>query len=260
MKKKIIWSTLVLFALLCASIWGIRKVQLSDFNRQFHTLNLAIIEDIPSINAIGEHKTSAFHSNLFFFSQQNHAIGEHIEASLNQARANQIGPFAQEWIVLYPKTAQTNLVGVKAYDLIEQRYHSAFLSVSSDKEKVIQTFYASAATGKTITLNDLVIDKESFRNTLRFILEETGKSQDKDLTDFNQKVAAPFETEDWSSIPFQIIGHSLEIKGGSFSLNNFVDSLNPAYFSKETLEQYHEENKALQAMLQSPDTTTIHYD
>lgn len=259
MTKKIIRSTLVLFALLFASVWGIRKIQSADFNRQFQSLNLTIIKDIPSINAIGDRHTPIFHSNIVFFSQSDHAIEKHVSASIEQAKAKQIGPFAQEWIVVYPRTATTNLANVVAYDLIEQRYHSNLLSVSPSEENITQTFYASSKTGKTITLNDLIVDKDSFRRTLNKLLQPTKENQSENLKTFNRRFLARFDTDDWSTIDFRIIDHSIDING-YFSLNYFVDSLNPDYFSKEMLDKYRKENEDLQALLQSPETTTITYD
>lgn len=247
-----------LFLLTGLAVWGLRQLQSRAFNQEFHTLNLAVIDDVPAIDAIGESKVnSSGNHRVLFLSQgiDKAGIHQHLEPYIDATEPGKLGWLDQEWVVFYPQTVKNTLKDVDSYDLMKRTYRTNGIAVVLEQEDFIETIHLNHQ-GNLITLNELVSDKENFRDTLKSMLENINK----DLTDFNQKIVAPFEKEDWSSIPFRITDHSLDIQGGFFSLNNFVHSLNPAYFSEETLEQYRKEYEALQVMRQSSETVTMTYD
>lgn len=259
MKKKHGLIALVsLLVLIGLAFWGLRQMQSRAFNQAFHTLNLTVIDDVPTIDAIGESKVNSSGNHRVLFLTQGidkAGIHQHLEPYIDAAKPGKLGWLEQEWVVFYPKTVENTLKDVDSYDLMKRTYRTNGIAVVLEQEDFLETIHLNHQ-GNLITLNELVSDKEDFRDTLKSLLENINK----DLTDFNQKILAPFEADDWSSIPFRIADHSLDIQGGSFSLNNFVHSLNPDYFSEETLEQYREEHEAVQAMLKASEKETTSDD
>lgn len=53
-KKHGLIALISLLVLTGLAFWGLRQVQSQAFNQAFHTLNLIVIEDVPTIDAIGE--------------------------------------------------------------------------------------------------------------------------------------------------------------------------------------------------------------
>lgn len=252
MKKKFIWISLAIVTLLVGTFWGVREIRQSNFNKQFHKLNLAIIEDIPTIDTIGHQATNPLQSKLICFSQKNHAIDEHISHYLDHKKLASEHLFSQEWIVLYPKTSSFNLRDSNAYDLIEKTYHTEGLSVRPSKEKVLKTFYTTAD-GKEITLNDIVADKVTFRKTLKEILPETTEKQ---ALEAHEQLIKSFEGEDWSAIDFSIKNNTLILNKATVSLSIFVNSLNPAYFTEAEFMAFQEQETERQELNTG---VTIHY-
>lgn len=259
--KKQFWVIGLLLAIIIpiGTVWGLRQYQLKQFNTLHHTRNLTIIEDVPSISAIGTHHTGQFENQVIFFSQsdESSAISQEIKNHLDSLTPRHVGLLSQEWLVIFPRTKKEPLLkGVTTYDLVQETYQAKGIETKLAHEEIISTFYADAD-GKPITLENLIADKESFRKILDTVLYDSEEPQAKQA---RLDLLALFDQEDWSSIDFTIEKDTLLVDKASISLSIFLDSLNRDYFTEQALNDFQEIEQARQLMETSEEAVVIHYN
>lgn len=233
-------------------------MQSRAFNQAFHTLNLAVIDDVPTIDAIGESKVnSSGNHQVLFLSQgiDKAGIHQHLEPYIDAAKLGKLGWLDQEWVVFYPQTQETDLQEVNNYLLMKRTYGTDWASVHLKTETVLDSIHLKED-GSTFTLEDLITDKANFRQTLAGLWHETSEPQ---ALTFRQDLTALFEQEDWSGIDFRVTENSLVVNKGSWALSPFLASLNRDYFSDQTWAYLEDLEASRLAMETSDQTVTIHY-
>ncbi|MGT2895298.1 hypothetical protein ACVRZR_02815 [Streptococcus entericus] len=257
-KYRFIIVLLIVLALSGLALFGGRHWQQQRFNKEFKELNMAIITDIPTINAIGQRATQAFESELIFFSQSDEtsSIRQQVDSYIDNIKPQRQSLINQEWLVIYPQTSKSKLENVLAYDLMQRTYRTKGLDVQLSDEQTVKQFYAKSD-GSPFTLNDLIKDKAGFRQQLDNLLYKSEEPQAKAA---RTDLLAQFETDDWSAISFTVEGYNLLLDKAILSLSPFLHYLNTSYFSEQELQQLQELETSRQLMEDAEDTVTIQYN
>lgn len=247
-----------LLALAGLGFWGLGQAQNRAFNQAFHQLNLAVIDDVPTIDAIGQHGvdgSSNYHVISLSQGIETSGIHQHLKPYINAAKPDKLGFWEQEWVVFYPRTQDTDLQGVSNYQLMKRTYETDWATVELADDVLLKTIHLKAD-GSTFSLEDLITDKESFRQTMAELWHETTEPQ---ALKVRQDLTTLFEQDDWSGIAFQVTENSLVVDKASWSLSPFLASLNPTYFSDQTWTYLEELEASRLAMEASDQTVTVHY-
>lgn len=244
---------LVVMVLVPLSIWGLHRKYQSDFNEQFHLLNLAVIKDVETIDVIGFQWTSWNHQSVYFSQEEEKsAIHQEIAEQL-PSPGSSIDWLTEKWTVFYPQSKKSNLQNTSFYALMKKEYRASGFSVQAKAEEELRTFYAKPD-GSLLTLNDLIADKETFRKTLREIWKKPTELQ---ALEYYQKTMKALDSDDWSKIAFSYQNKVLYFDKSTISISVFVESLNATYFTKDEMAYFRSMEESRKAMEDSPDTVKI---
>ncbi|HGL8787205.1 TPA: hypothetical protein ACIRH8_002245, partial [Streptococcus suis] len=247
---------LIATGLSCIGIYWLGKEQNRLLNEQCHALNIRIINDLGAkIDAIGGPQNPRI---IGFFQQDDttaisQRIGTASEEELKIAKPDNL--FQKEWIVLYPQTRSRPFENTSAYAVMKTSIKADWLHVTTSSETELDIFYEKADES-LLTLEDLVQDKESFRTTLKTILVSAKNEAEIQV---QKDILEMFESDDWSAIPFAYTEKSLILEKAVISISAFIDSLNPYYFSEQTLADLRLSEESRQALEDSVDKTIITY-
>ncbi|HFI0452370.1 TPA: hypothetical protein ACGOYY_000304 [Streptococcus suis] len=222
-------------------------------NEQFKPLNLRIIDDMGTkIDAIGGPQ----HPRMIEFLQRDDqtAISQRISAAAEEvAKTAKPDSLAQkEWLVLYPQTRTSPFTNASAYALMKTTITADWLQVRTSQEEELEVFYEKNDES-LLTLQDLIADKEKFREQLEQVLTSS-PAQTEDAQKIHEELLKTFAVEDWSDISFAYEQESLVLPQAIISMSVFVESLNETYFSEQTLTAFR-----AQAHADTSSATTIYY-
>ncbi|HFU3705774.1 TPA: hypothetical protein ACGO7G_001408 [Streptococcus suis] len=254
--KVLLLVLLIATGLSCIGIYWLGKEQNRLLNEQCHSLNIRIINDLGTkIDAIGGPQNPRI---IGFYQRDattaiSQRIGTASEEELKIAKPDNL--FQKEWIVLYPQTRSSPFENTSAYAVMKTSIKAEWLHVTTSSETELDIFYEKADES-LLTLEDLVQDKESFRMTLKTILVSAKNEAEIQV---QKDILEMFESDDWSAIPFAYTEKSLILEKAIISISAFVDSLNPYYFSEQTLADLRLSEESRQALEDSVDKTIITY-
>ncbi|HEP1826829.1 TPA: hypothetical protein VB889_001936 [Streptococcus suis] len=254
--KVLLLVLLIATGLSCIGIYWLGKEQNRLLNEQWHALNIRIINDLGTkIDAIGGPQNPRIIG--FFQRDDQTAISQRIGATLEKEEktAKSDSLTQKEWIVLYPQTRNSPFENTAAYAVMKTYIRADWLQVTTSQEEELEVFYEKAHES-LLTLEDLVQDKESFRAKLKTILVSAKNEAEIQV---QKDILEMFESDDWSAIPFAYTEKSLILEKAVISISAFVDSLNPYYFSEQTLADLRLSEESRQALEDSVDKTIITY-
>lgn len=255
MQKK--WKFLVIGFFFIIGVTGLGlhwfgQEQTRLLNEQLKPLNLRIIDDMGTkIDAIGGSQNPRIIG--FFQKDQTTAISQRITAVSEEVTktASPDGLTQKEWIVLYPQTRTSPFANAAAYSLMKTTITADWLQVRTSQEEELEVFYEKK-NESLLTLQDLIADKETFREQLEQVLASS-PAKTEDAQKVHEELIKTFAIEDWSDISFAYEQESLVLPQAIISMSVFVESLNETYFSEQTLAGFRSITE------NSPNTVTIHH-
>lgn len=256
MQKK--WKFLVIGFFFMIGVAGLglhwfEQEQTRLLNEQLKPLNLQINTDTGTkIDAIGGPQKPRIIG--FFQKDQTTAISRRITAASEEV-AKTASPDSltqKEWIVLYPQTRNSPFTNASAYALMKTTITADWLQVRTSQEEELEVFYEKNDES-LLTLQDLIADKEKFREQLEQVLTSS-PAQTEDAQKVHEELLKTFAVEDWSDTSFAYEQESLVLPQAIISMSVFVESLNETYFSDQTLAAFR-----AQAHVDTSSATTIYY-
>ncbi|MCK3941250.1 hypothetical protein HCC47_00010 [Streptococcus suis] len=256
MQKK--WKFLVIGFFFIIGVTGLGlhwfgQEQTRLLNEQLKPLNLRIIDDMGTkIDAIGGSQNPRIIG--FFQKDQTTAISQRITAVSEEVTktASPDGLTQKEWIVLYPQTRTSPFTNAAAYSLMKTTITADWLQVRTSQEEELEVFYEKK-NESLLTLQDLIADKETFREQLEQVLASS-PAKTEDAQKVHEELIKTFAVEDWSDISFAYEQESLVLPQAIISMSVFVESLNETYFSEQTLAAFR-----AQVQAGTSSATTIYY-
>ncbi|MDY5973334.1 polysaccharide deacetylase family protein [Streptococcus hyovaginalis] len=135
--------------------------------------------------------------------------------------------------LIYPQKVHCDLNAVKAVRLQEDAYSVSWMRIGDPK--VIyhdHLYFKDDAYKEPFTLNDLIRDKSTFRDTLKKTVESTDQAEQ---TAFLKR----FEANDWSDIPFYYEKSTLHLSSHvKLPLKAFVGAVQGRYLKENDLKVY----------------------
>lgn len=256
MQKK--WKFLVIGFFFMIGIAGLGlhwfgQEQTRLLNEQLKPLNLQINTDTGTkIDAIGGSQNPRIIG--FFQKDQTTAISQRITAVSEEVTktASPDGLTQKEWIVLYPQTRTSPFTNAAAYSLMKTTITADWLQVRTSQEEELEVFYEKK-NESLLTLQDLIADKETFREQLEQVLASS-PAKTEDAQKVHEELIKTFAVEDWSDISFAYEQESLVLPQAIISMSVFVESLNETYFSEQNLAAFR-----AQVQAGTSSATTIYY-
>lgn len=256
MQKK--WKFLVIGFFFIIGVTGLGlhwfgQEQTRLLNEQLKPLNLRIIDDMGTkIDAIGGSQNPRIIG--FFQKDQTTAISQRITSVSEEVTktASPDGLTQKEWIVLYPQTRTSPFTNAATYSLMKTTITADWLQVRTSQEEELEVFYEKK-NESLLTLQDLIADKETFREQLEQVLVSS-PAKTEDAQKVHEELIKTFAVEDWSDISFAYEQESLVLPQAIISMSVFVESLNETYFSEQTLAAFR-----AQVQAGTSSATTIYY-
>ncbi|HEL1612187.1 TPA: hypothetical protein TXL52_000218 [Streptococcus suis] len=256
MQKK--WKFLVIGFFFIIGVTGLGlhwfgQEQTRLLNEQLKPLNLQINTDTGTkVDAIGGSQNPRIIG--FFQKDQTTAISQRITAVSEEVTktASPDGLTQKEWIVLYPQTRTSPFTNAAAYSLMKTTITADWLQVRTSQEEELEVFYEKKDES-LLTLQDLIADKETFREQLEQVLVSS-PAKTEGAQKVHEELLKTFAVEDWSDISFAYEQESLVLPKAIISMSVFVESLNETYFSEQTLAAFRAQVQAA-----TSSATTIYY-
>ncbi|MGT2832793.1 polysaccharide deacetylase family protein [Streptococcus halotolerans] len=167
--------------------------------------------------------------------------GSYVQKKLEEfmPEKNQLGQYDNHDInhlhLLYPKKVASDLEHVSELQLKKSSYKIDWFDIKKEKKTNLKSLYFKDGAYKDpFTLNDLIKDKAAFRKVIETTAQDKSWSQDRKET-----ILKPFESDDWSEIPFSYKKDQLVLtKDLSLPINRFLDSVQGKYLKGDALKTY----------------------